>query len=170
MVWDNIKKQIAQKEKGAVPEQGYLLAYTVEQVIFRKYHSLDELDVIFKKADAIDGIKDNGAAQKDILEIHLFNREKEYRALASKSKRNILSADLCAIEHIADFKNTDLSSDAGSGKKNRESVYIEKIQLEQAFIKPEYGIRKEYITVLNHISYNEDGMAKVDDYRLVMEG
>lgn len=169
MDWDKIKKRIAQKEQGDVPEQGYLLAYTMEQVIFRKYNSLEELDTVFKKTKTIKDEKDKETTQKDILEIHLFNKEKEYRVLASKSKRDILLADLCAIEHIADFKKKETEIAADSDKKKREGVYIEKIQLEPAFVKPENGIEKEYITVLNHISY-EYGMARVDDYRLVMEG
>lgn len=169
MNWEQIKKRIKQKKKGEVPEQGYLLAYTMEQVIFRKYNSLEELDIIFKNIKTINSEKNNGTIWKDILEIHFFNKEKEYRILASKSKRKILTADLCAIEHIAEFKNAEVKTVSDSGEEKIEGVYREKIQLEPAFIKPEYGIKKDYIIVLNHISY-EHGLAKIDDYRLIMEG
>ncbi len=136
-----------------------MIAYTREKVFFQKYGSIEELDSLF-------GVKENAVEQgmkdllsDEILEIHLFDSKREYRAVSSDSRRDIVAEDLCAIEHLADF-----------GTENKDEVYEERIMIEPIFKKAENGITNDFIIVYNHISYNEQGMAKVDDYRLAMEG
>lgn len=156
MEWSRIRSRIMQRTD--VPIMGYILAYTRKKVIFRKYSSLEELDAIFQKTAHRENQGNDKLLSQEILEIHLFDHEKEYRAIASESKRSFLEKEISAIEHIADFSVED-----------EKTVYKEKIMLEPAFVVPANGIAGEYITVYNHIFY-EHGMAKVDDYRLVMEG
>lgn len=108
------------------PTQGTKLIYTRKKVIYGGYNSLDSCK--------------NDIAEQDILEIHLFDDSKEYRAIATESKRFPDGV----LEHLAEFNEDD-------------SVYSETCMLEDG----------DKITVLNHISFNDDnGMAYVDDYRI----
>ena len=111
---------------GEAPAKGTQLIYTRKQVIFEEYASLDS----FK----------NNVSDQDVLEIHLFDDTKEYRALATESKRFSKGV----LEHVAQFADDD-------------AVYKETCMLEDG----------GSITVLNHITYNdENGMAFIDDYRI----
>lgn len=157
MKWTRIRNSIEQKEN--IPVKGYIIAYTRKKVIFQKFGSIEELDKLFGlKEDAVKQEMEDSLSD-EILEIHLFDGKREYRAISSDSKRDIVTKDLCAIEHLADF---DI--------ENKDEVYEEKIMIEPVFKKPENGITNDFIIVYNHISYDEQGMAKVDDYRLAMEG
>lgn len=157
MEWRKIRNRIAQKSN--VPNHGYIIAYTRKKVIFQKYDSLEGLDVLFGEIDDMGDMTADDQLSGELLEVHLFDEEKEYRVVATDSKRNFPDKELHAIEHLADF---DI--------ENGSEIYKEKIMLEPAFRKLSKGIKKDYIMVYNHISYDEQGMAKVDDYRLVMEG
>lgn len=103
-------------------------------------------NIIFHEYEALEDV-DRELVGKDLLEVHLFDDTKEYRCLSSRSRRFPSGI----IETIADFPEQE------------HSVYKEKALLEKRF-----GNSK--ITVLNHISYNnENGMAFIDNYRLKME-
>lgn len=78
-----------------------------------------------------------------ILELHLFDDKKEYRSITSESSRHKDGV----IEHVADFAYDE------------DTVYKETPVLEKGGT----------ITVLNHLSYDKNGMASIDDYRLTME-
>lgn len=78
-----------------------------------------------------------------ILELHLFDDKKEYRSITSESSRHKDGV----IEHVADFAYDE------------DTVYKETPILEKGGT----------ITVLNHLSYDKNGMASIDDYRLTME-
>ncbi len=115
------------------PEEGHLLAYARDKVIFEKYSSLSQAE---------EWLKD-----KDILELHLFDREKEYRCLSSTSRRFAGQGGI--IDLVESFEDDPVS------------VYRDQTRLEN---------RKEILTVLNHITYDEEqGMAEVDSYRLIAE-
>ena len=116
------------------PDSGHYLIYTGNKVEFKSYSSI---------AGFFSSIDD----ECDILEIHLFNQEKEYRAIASESA---VYNKHQFVEHVAKFPD------------GKEDVYSETCYLENG----------GKITVLNHIGYgkdsdgNENGMIFVDDYRL----
>lgn len=129
------------------PKCGQMLAYTREKVIFQPYSNLEEVGQML--------------ADTEILELHLFNRQKEYRSIASCSSRH----EGGKIEVVADFP-----------AEKESDVYKETVMLEKKF-----GTK---ITVLNHIHYNSkdsdmedsdnhyrkyNGMAYIDNYRLRME-
>lgn len=115
------------------PEEGHILAYARDEVIFEKYSSLSQAE---------EWLKD-----KDILELHLFDREKEYRCLSSTSRRFAEQGGI--IDLVESFEDDPVS------------VYRDQTRLEN---------RKEILTVLNHITYDEEqGMAEVDSYRLIAE-
>lgn len=119
------------------PHSGQLLAYTRTQVLFEKYTDLN------KAKELLDG--------QELLEVHMFNKEKEYRAVATRGKRKFENCNDGVIEYVADFAY------------NEKEVYKETVLLDNKY--KAYGS----ITVLNHIDYDELGMAKFDDYRLIME-
>lgn len=115
------------------PVQGQMLAYTRRKVIFQPYEGREEVT--------------EALGDKELLELHLFDGQKEYRCVVSGSGRFPSGV----IETVADFPEND-----------EWSVYREDVLLEDC---------QEEITVLNHIAYNGDnGMAYVDNYRLKMRG
>ena len=112
------------------PKRGQLLVYTRNRVIFQPYGSLEEVKTLLKK--------------EEILELHLFNTQKEYRCILSESKRYPKGR----IEHLAEFPDCE------------ESVYKEETLLENG----------GKLTVLNYLKYSDvSGMASIQEYRLVME-
>lgn len=121
------------KKLESAPAQGQMLVYTRQEVIFKKYEGREELSEVL--------------GDKELLELHLFDEQKEYRSVASRSRRFPSGV----IETVADFPEED-----------KWTVFKESVLLEDS---------QEQITVLNHIAYNEEnGMAYVDDYRLKMRG
>lgn len=122
------------KEKEKAPEKGWMLAYLRKEVLFQQYGSLGE-------------VRDN-IGEGELLELHLFDNEKEYRCIASQSRRYPSGI----VETVADFD------------ENIESTYAESIYPEKDF--QGFG---EKIRLLNHLKYDENGMLEVDNYRLVME-
>ena len=133
--------KIKELEKAAAaPERGMALILARSGVLYRSYGSLAEVDELM-----------NGL---DVLEIHLFDQDREYRCIKSDSKRYENRNGI--IEHIADFREDPVS------------VYEESVILEN---KAKESSGKERITILNHIAYDDDpatgsGMAIIDDYRL----
>ena len=128
MIGDYELKRLAE-----APTNGQMLVYTRKKVIFKPYDSIATVE------DELTGL--------EILEMHLFDKEKEYRYLTSDSPRFSKEG---VIEHIADFPADD-----------KESTYLETVQLEDENNK---------IKIINHISYSdENGMAVIDDYRLCLE-
>ena len=125
---------------GGAPSHGQMLIYTRDKVFFQSYSTIDEVE--------------NAVGEcSDILELHLFDSTKEYRALSSTSYRAKSSAGI--IEYIADFPYAEAN------------VFAENQMLEMS---ADFGNPGGIIRVLNHISYDESGMAAVDDYRMVMGG
>ena len=135
------------------PKKGYILAYTREQVILKKYESLDSIGVLL--------------GEQDILELHLFDEEKEYRLLTTRSKRY----EEGYIEAVADFEG-----------KNTDKVYCQETMLDMANAVNRKGrayhqesiqgitdVNKGTLYVLNHVSYDDAGMAVVDNYRMYIK-
>lgn len=126
----------------SAPAAGQLLAYTRKQVICRPYSSIEEVK--------------NDLEGEELLELHMFDDNCEYRAIMTESSRYPEGI----IEHVADFAYTG-SCAPDSSNKIYGDVYREDCQLEQG-----QGI----LTVLSHLHYDENGMILVDDYRLVAGG
>jgi hypothetical protein len=131
MLWKELEK------KEQAPKFGYLLVYTRQKILLKEYKNQEDLK---KYLDDI-----------ELLEVHLFDQNKEYRAITSESKRFHDKF----VEHIAEFKDT-----------NSAEIFREKVILESEW-------KDKELTVLNHVVYDENGMAAIDDYRLIiseMEG
>ncbi len=118
------------KRMAEAPEKGQLLAYTRKEVIFKSYSSLEEVEKALNDSE--------------LLELHLFDKNREYRSILTQSKR--FTSDF--IEYVEDFAED-------------ESAYSESIELTGGNGK---------IRMLQHITYEENtGMAAIDSYRLIME-
>ena len=128
-------QDISRREKfQQAPEPCYLLVYTRDEVIFEKDVSRSQVE---------ERLKDS-----DILELHMFDRDREYRCLSSSSRR--FASQGGVIDLIEEFPEND-----------PDRVYPDPAKLEN---------RRGTLTVLNHITYDEDrGMAEVDSYRLILE-
>lgn len=169
MLWNDLEP------KGKAPESGWILAYTRKKVIFHTYENLSALE------EELNG--------EELLELHLFDDEKEYRCLATRSKRFSKSGK--SVETAADAQENQKKTSSGmiepvvdvQGKKKKTfsgiietvvdfpeedgtTVYKEKVLLDKTMISGGAQI-PEKITVLNHIRYTENnGMAVIDNYRL----
>ncbi len=108
------------------PTKGMLIAYLRSKVDFNEYMSIN---------DVINQYKDT-----EILEIHMFDDTKEYRAISSTSKRFTGGC----VEHVADFDDNSYPVNTVADGK--------------------------MLTVLNHVGFLETGSAFIDDYRLRIGG
>lgn len=122
---------IALKEYKDAPTSGTVLAYTKQKVVYEKYNSTDGLKELLRDAD--------------IIEIHLFDKEKEFRCLKSESSR--FNGMVAYVESVS--------------IDDEDNIYIENCFLEK---------EQDKITVINHIAFDDNGMAAVDSYRLVSGG
>ncbi len=114
------------------PKKGQMLAYTRKQVIFHGYTDLEEVRL--------------GLENAEILELHLFDHDQEYRAIVSRSPR---------------FPRGVIETVVQGAEDHKDEIYQETVVLEETF-----GTTLE---VLNHIQYHPDsGMAHIDNYRLRM--
>ncbi|MCD8149040.1 MAG: hypothetical protein LUE92_05625 [Clostridiales bacterium] len=125
MYWNELNVENA-------PERGQMLLYTRRSVLFQEYADKAEIG--------------KNLADQELLEVHLFDREKEYRAIATRSPR--FPGGI--IETVADFPENE-----------EDAIYRESVLLEKG---------EGVITVLNHIVYDKKGMASMDNYRMKMGG
>ena len=125
------------KRLNEAPESGTALIYLISEVKFQKYCGFEELEKI---------IGDEG-----ILEMHLFDDQKEYRCIVLESQR---------------FKDKDGVIEAvvdGEGV-SEDGIFPDACVLDGKY-RQDLG---DVITVLNYISYDENGMAHINGYRLMM--
>lgn len=111
---------------GKAPKDGYVLACFRQEVLFQK---LDEeiKQKVLKQ-------------QKTLLELHVFDREREYRLIRCEA---------------GDFIEAVVDDRAADEKK------IETVQVEGRFEK-----LMRYLQVVNYIDYDENGMLSINNYRL----
>jgi hypothetical protein len=146
-------KQQDETQLKSILQNGWILAYTRERLIFHPLNYTDYEESILQLEEEL--------KEEKILELHLFNQEAEYRAIETRSKRYPSGV----IETLVDFKEEE------------STVFSEKIFLNENLKRPGDNIisfpETGRITVLNHISYQtgeqENGMAYIDNYRLIEE-
>ena len=124
-----------------IPASGHLLAYLRKKVIFRPYGSIDGIG--------------NLLGDGDLLEIHLFDDEKEYRAV--KTRGSLQGEDRDYIECTVPG-----ADDTG------QECYKEEVLLEhhEGDVLPGHGHGS--LVVWNYLKYSKEGMAYVNNYRLSM--
>ena len=107
------------------PKKGMMYALYVDKVVYEPYVSKDS-------------IKD----EKNLLELHLFDEEKEYRFIKRRNQVPIQ-------EVISDI-------DILGEKANKQNSYPETIFTED----------DKQIKVINYISYDENDLLTIENYRL----
>ena len=109
------------------PQDGYMLACFRQEVVFQK----DEPS-LRQKIDE---------QQENLLELHVFDRNKEYRLMRCETGE-FIEAVVC-------------DKDA-----TEEKLKVEKVKLESRFEE-----LMPYLQVINYIDYDENGMLSVSNYR-----
>lgn len=120
--------QYSEKFKTEAPKTGQMLIYTRMKVIFEKYSDLEEVIAIFNN--------------NEVLEMHLFDNEREYRLVKTRSKR---------------VQNGYI--EAVILKDDKTDTYEEIVNVDN----------NKKMKVINMINYGETGMISIDNYRLAME-
>ena len=108
-----------------VPENGYVLAYFRKEVLFQKLEPGIKQQILEK--------------QGTLLELHIFNSEREYRLMRCET---------------GDFIEAVVSDECASEKK------VETVQVEGG-----YEDLMKYLKVVNYIDYDENGMLSINNYR-----
>ena len=126
---------------GQAPKQGCLLMYTRKKVIFEKYDctGTDIKEYIVPKV--------NVEKEDTILELHLFDTEREYHRTYPGSAKGTAECVVTKEE----------------SQKDDIDEYVEDILLEKKF--KQVGSR---IRVINYMKYDDNGMAEMYNYRLAL--
>lgn len=111
------------------PEKGTIYAVLRDRIIFETYESLDDIGAV--------------AADQNLLELHLFDTQKEYRAVRTR---------------MHGFLETLI-------EEAWEDTYEEKIYVLGENIDKNDGLRNQVI-VVNQVTYNKDDMLNICNYRL----
>lgn len=105
------------------PEQGTMYALYTDRAVYRKYDRTE--------------LPEESVLKEQLLELHLFDKEREYRYI--KARKSEIEAEISdeTIEH--------------------EDSYSEQIFVLDG---------KEKIEVVNYITYDENDLLRIDNYRL----
>ena len=111
------------------PEKGTFYAVLRDRIVFQTYDSLAEAEAI--------------AGDDKLLELHLFDTEKEYRAVRTR---------------MGGFQETVIDEEW-------QDTYEEKIYVLGSDVDKTEGLKNQVI-VVNQITYNKDDMLNIRNYRL----
>lgn len=113
------------------PEKGTLYATFIQEMVYKKYESLEEVKPYLEK--------------EGLLELHLFDKEKELRFVKSRGK------GLNRYEIIDSNEYDD--------------VYEEVLYVASENVDKQEHL-SEKIGVVNYIKYDENDMLRIKNYRL----
>lgn len=124
-----------------MPESGTLYVLLRDRIIYKKYN----IKGVLICADDYNKYINN----LDMLELHAFNKEKEYRILKVRNRESTTGYT------YKSFVITD---------ENEE--YADKYE-EHVFIKDEFckGNESNVINVVNYISYDDNNLLRINSYR-----
>jgi len=135
----------------SAPECGQLLAYTRDKVYFQRYSNLREVVQLL--------------SNKDLLELHLFDDDREYRCIATRSRRYRRKQTSLSIKDPGSSYLQGVIETLVDFSEDEAYQYSSLLCTEDK--TEEYNM----LTILNHISYDpENGMAYIDNYRLKVGG
>ena len=118
--------------KNEIPNKGIIYALYKDKVIFEKYVSVDDLDI----------------SEEDLLELHCFDENKEYRYMDGKDK--VISnqdGDDTYEENVITLHKKNGTEDESIDQRDH---------LEQRL----------KVMVVNYIEYDENDMLRIKNYRL----
>lgn len=130
------------------PESGYMLAYFRKKVVFEMYEGISKEELDQK-------IADKEEKYGDLLEMHLFDDKKEFRAVKTRKSDFNVEENEYITAQIQDEMNGKDYQKAGD--------YMD----EEMFLEEKYKRIGEKLVVRNYLDYQENGMVTVCAYRLV---
>ena len=150
------------------PHSGYMLLYTRQDVIFEKYDNIDNIkNDILSKVDS--------KSNNELLEVHLFDNEKEYRAIKTTSHRIYQNSAKDAIECVVSDDEVEIEVKAQAkkiknedDKKEDDESNVVDIYTEDILLDNDFNTIMDKITVINYIIYDNNGMAEMYNYRLTI--
>ena len=113
------------------PETGTMYAMFTDRIVYQKYKKSELASV--------------GLDEKKLLELHLFDKEKEYRCV--KTRRHGLQ----------EYEITDACG--------HDDFYEERIYVCGSNVDRQDDL-KEQVTVVNYITYDENDLLHIGNYRL----
>jgi len=125
------------------PTQGQMLIYTSNRVLYEFYDNLEAIET------------DEKIKNENVLEIHLFDDRKEFRAVNTESKR----FENGFIDCVISSKEAPDPDEEQSNGIDILHTYIEKMFVD--------ANSKKKINVINCIKYDENtGMSYINNYRI----
>lgn len=113
------------------PEAGTMYAMFIDKIVYQKY----------KKSELVSVDLD----EKKLLELHLFDKEKEYRVVRTRG------------HGLQEYEITD---DCGHDDCYEEKIYVSGRNVDRQ------DDLKEQVTVVNYITYDKNDLLHVGNYRL----
>ncbi len=146
-----------------------LIYYTTRKEVCLLHYCKNESEDVLKAIETTINPMNEKLHEKNLLEFHVFNDEQEYRCLvSSRGSNKIHSVDSNVndsnypgiIEHFVSDKYK------GYNPKNiATNSFCDTVLLEKRISK---DFSPAYLKVVNYFKFDSDnGMLKIDDYRLV---
>lgn len=129
-----------------IPEQGTVFAVYRDRIVYGKYQRSGEDIFILSDNRQIDLVMIG--QNTDLLELHLFDQNREYRCVRTR-QRGIL-------ESLIEDKRVSAEY---------EDAYTEEIYILEKGADQQEQFRQK-VGVVNYIRYNTDDLAVIDQYRL----
>lgn len=129
-----------------IPDEGTGFAVYRDRVIYGKYQKSGTDTVVL--ADGTLVSLSAVSCYPDLLELHLFDRNREYRCVRTR-QRGVLESLIDDERAFAEY----------------EDSYIEEIYILEKDADQKEELRQK-VGVVNYIRYNADDLAVIDQYRL----
>ncbi len=129
-----------------IPDQGTAFAVYRDRIVYGKYQKSDADSFVLSDGTLVSLVMIG--QNTDLLELHLFDRNREYRCVRTR-QRGMLESLIDDKRISAEYEDSYM-----------EEIYV----LEKGADQKEQFIQK--VGVVNYIHYNADDLAVIDQYRL----
>lgn len=144
------------KEIDKAPLKGRALIYFRTRLYYGSF-TREEIRIELNRKEEKEILLLDGEQKQDtILELHLFDKEKEYRMVYSQARGEYLEYV------ISDDLNKVEEKNGKSPDKEDSNFQI----CEECYLLPEYDDEK--IGIMNYMQFNEEDMLSLVNYRLYM--
>jgi hypothetical protein len=129
-----------------IPDQGTVFVAFRDRIVYGKYQKMDSNSFVLEDGTVLNY---NVIGQNtDLLELHLFDRNKEYRCVRTRHKG--------ILDSLIDDKTASL---------DHEDSYTEEIYILEEDADQQEQFRQKVVAV-NYIHYSADDLIVIDQYRL----
>lgn len=129
-----------------IPDQGSVFAVYRDRIIYGKYQKSDADSFVLPDGTLVNLVMIG--RNRDLLELHLFDRDREYRCVRTRQRG--------MLESLIDDKRVSAQY---------EDSYMEEIYILEEGADQKGQFRPK-VGVVNYIHYNTDDLAVIDQYRL----